>query len=90
MGIFSSPHNLSEITPESMNFVVLSDVKDKPIFKGMEIDYTVSPLLGIPMKWKTIISQVEDYKALQTFRKKVPTSTGIIFMNLFLMSMVYL
>jgi hypothetical protein len=31
-----------------MNFVVLSDVKDKPIFKGMEIDYTVSPLLGIP------------------------------------------
>jgi ligand-binding SRPBCC domain-containing protein len=24
------------------------------------------------MKWKTIISQVEDGKALQTFRKKVP------------------
>lgn len=30
---FSSPHNLSEITPESMNFVVLSEVRDQPIFK---------------------------------------------------------
>lgn len=69
---FSSPHNLSEITPKSMNFVVLSDVKDKPIFKGMEIDYTVSPLLGIPMRWKTIISQIEDYKGFTDFQKEGP------------------
>lgn len=69
---FSSPHNLSEITPESMNFVVLSPFQDEPIFKGMEIDYKVSPLLGIPMKWKTIISQVEDYKSFTDFQKKGP------------------
>lgn len=55
-----------------MNFVVLSDVGDKPIFKGMEIDYTVSPLLRIPMRWKTIISQVEDYKSFTDFQKEGP------------------
>ncbi len=69
---FSSPHNLSEITPESMNFVVLSDVQDEAIFKGMKIDYTVSPVLGIPMRWKTVISQVEDYKSFTDFQKEGP------------------
>lgn len=69
---FSSPHNLSEITPENMSFVVLSDIKDESIFEGMEIDYIVSPVLGIPMKWKTIISQVEDDKSFTDFQKKGP------------------
>lgn len=69
---FSSPHNLSEITPESMSFVVLSEINNEPIFEGMEIDYTVSPILGIPMRWKTVISQVEDYKSFTDFQKKGP------------------
>jgi len=69
---FSSPHNLSEITPENMNFVVLSEIKDEPIFEGMEIDYTVSPVLGIPVKWKTIITQVEEGKSFTDFQKKGP------------------
>ncbi|WET49945.1 SRPBCC family protein [Chryseobacterium indologenes] len=69
---FSSPHNLSEITPESMNFVVVSDIQDEAIFKGMEIDYIVSPVLGIPMKWKTVISQVEAYKSFTDFQKQGP------------------
>lgn len=69
---FSSPHNLSEITPASMNFVVLSDVKNKPVFKGMEIDYRVSPLLGIPMRWKTIISQVDELKSFTDFQESGP------------------
>ena len=68
---FSSPHNLSEITPADMSFVVLSE-SDEPIFKGMEIDYTVSPVLGIPMRWKTVISQVEDYKSFTDFQKEGP------------------
>lgn len=69
---FSSPHNLSEITPASMNFVVLSDVKNKPVFKGMEINYRVSPLLGIPMRWKTIISQVDELKSFTDFQESGP------------------
>lgn len=55
-----------------MNFVVHSKDADQPIFKGMEIDYTVSPILGIPMKWKTVISQVEDLKSFTDFQKQGP------------------
>jgi ligand-binding SRPBCC domain-containing protein len=55
-----------------MNFLVLSDIKDESIFEGMEIDYTVSPVLGIPMKWKTVISQVENYKSFTDFQKEGP------------------
>ncbi|RLJ32382.1 ligand-binding SRPBCC domain-containing protein [Chryseobacterium sp. 7] len=69
---FSSPHNLAEITPKSMNFVVLSDIQNKPVFEGMEIDYKVSPVLGIPMGWKTIISQVDEYKSFTDFQKEGP------------------
>ncbi|CAA7391140.1 SRPBCC family protein [Chryseobacterium fistulae] len=69
---FSSPHNLSEITPKSMNFRVISDIQDHSIFEGMEIDYTVSPVLGIPMRWKTVITQVQDHKSFTDFQKLGP------------------
>ena len=55
-----------------MNFVVLSDVKDKPVFKGMEINYRVSPLLGIPMRWKTMITQVDELKSFTDFQESGP------------------
>lgn len=69
---FSSPRNLSKITPESMNFVVVSGIQGEPIFKGMEIEYRVSPILGIPMKWKTIISQVENHRSFTDFQEEGP------------------
>lgn len=69
---FSSPHNLSRITPKEMNFKVLSDDKFESIYEGMVIDYTVTPLFGIPMKWKTVISQVNDRKNFSDFQKKGP------------------
>ncbi len=69
---FSSPHNLAKITPKSMKFVVLSAGKSEPVFEGMEIDYKVSPVLGIPMGWKTIISQVDEYKSFTDFQKEGP------------------
>ena len=69
---FSSPRNLSAITPKDMGFTVLSDLADEPIFEGMEIDYKVSPVLGIPMKWKTKITQVQQKKSFTDFQKKGP------------------
>ncbi|PWN63982.1 SRPBCC family protein [Chryseobacterium viscerum] len=68
---FSSPHNLSEITPESMNFTILS-APEEPVFEGMEIKYRFSPLLGISMGWKTIISHVDEYKSFTDFQKEGP------------------
>ena len=69
---FSSPHNLSRITPKEMNFVVKTEIKEDEIYEGMEIAYTVSPVLNIPMKWKTIITEVDFQKSFTDFQKKGP------------------
>ncbi|MDV2447157.1 hypothetical protein CMU93_06530 [Elizabethkingia anophelis] len=69
---FSSPLNLSKITPKDMKFTVLSDLKNTPIYEGMEIDYLVSPVLGIPLKWKTRITQVNYKKSFTDLQAKGP------------------
>jgi ligand-binding SRPBCC domain-containing protein len=56
---FSSPANLAKITPPELSFVIKSDVANKPIFSGMQIDYTIKPLFSIPMNWRTGISHVD-------------------------------
>lgn len=69
---FSSANNLSTITPPDMNFIVLTEMQDDEIFEGMIIDYYVSPILGIKMKWKTEITQVDFQKSFTDFQKKGP------------------
>lgn len=69
---FSSANNLSEITPKDMNFVVRSVFENDEIYKGMTIDYYVSPILGIPLKWQTKITQVDTLKSFTDFQKKGP------------------
>lgn len=69
---FSSPMNLSKITPKDMEFNVLSEQKTNKIFEGMIIDYTVSPLFGIPLKWQTKIIQVEPQQSFTDFQQKGP------------------
>lgn len=56
---FSSPANLSEITPPEMGFVILSEDKHRKTYQGQIIIYKVSPLLGIPMDWVTEITHCE-------------------------------
>jgi ligand-binding SRPBCC domain-containing protein len=69
---FSDPHNLAAITPKSMGFIVQSAVSDKEIYQGMTIDYTVSPLLGIPLRWKTRITQVSYQHSFTDYQEKGP------------------
>jgi len=57
---FSSAGNLATITPPDMQFTILTKLDDSPIRKGMHIDYIVKPLLGIPLKWRTEISEVNS------------------------------
>ena len=56
----SSPANLKEITPGYMGFEVTSNSGSDKMYAGMIITYIVKPVLGIPMKWMTEISQVKD------------------------------
>ena len=69
---FSSPNNLSRITPKDMKFEVLTDLPDESIYEGMIIKYRITPLLNIPMKWETLIKQVDLYKNFTDFQLRGP------------------
>lgn len=57
---FSSPKNLSVITPPEMDFKILSELNGAGIYEGMKIDYRVKPLLGISLRWQTEICKVQN------------------------------
>ena len=59
---FSRPENLEKITPSSMGFNIITptpiDMKE-----GAIIDYTVK-IMGVPMRWRTMIT---SYKKIEYF-----------------------
>jgi len=57
----SEPKNLKTITPDYMGFDIISGA-DRKMFPGQIIEYRVSPLLGLKMKWVTEITHVVDGK----------------------------
>lgn len=58
---FSSPGNLSEITPAEMTFDITSpNIQNTNMYPGLIITYKVSPLLGIKLNWVTEITHVAD------------------------------
>ncbi|MFS8083504.1 MAG: SRPBCC family protein [Ginsengibacter sp.] len=56
---FSSAKNLEVITPPELGFKIISLPEAGEIYEGMLIDYTVRPVLGIPLHWKTEIAKVQ-------------------------------
>jgi ligand-binding SRPBCC domain-containing protein len=56
---FSRPQNLQHITPASMGFVVKSRYHGELMYPGQIIEYTVRPILGIPIYWMTEITHVD-------------------------------
>lgn len=69
---FSSPYNLSQITPADMKFSVISKDLPASIYEGMIIDYYVYPLLGIKMWWRTKITRVDFRKSFTDFQERGP------------------
>lgn len=57
---FSDPHNLARITPGYLRFRVLRCPDTDTIYEGMLIEYRVSPVPGIPLRWVTLIRSVND------------------------------
>ena len=56
---FSSPENLTEITPPKMQFKISSKV-DRPAYQGQIITYKVVPFLGVKTNWVTEITSVKE------------------------------
>ena len=69
---FSSAKNLSAITPPGMDFRILSELAEKDIYEGMLIDYTVKPLFGIPVRWKTQIKKIKKPQMFSDIQLKGP------------------
>lgn len=59
---FSRPDNLADITPSSLGFSILSTQHGEGMYAGQIIEYTVRPLLGIPVYWMTEITHVEHLR----------------------------
>lgn len=57
---FSNPANLQVITPPSMGFKIISQHHGHTMYPGQIIEYTVKPLLGIPLYWMTEITHVKE------------------------------
>ncbi|MEM6525160.1 MAG: SRPBCC family protein [Bacteroidota bacterium] len=57
---FSSPRNLKEITPDYMKFVITYISGQESMYAGQLISYIVHVLPGIPVRWTTEITHVEE------------------------------
>lgn len=74
MGFFSSPQNLSKITPPDLGFVILTPLKAGDMREGMKIDYTVKPMFGIAVHWRTLITDVVTHRYFTDKQLKGPYS----------------
>lgn len=68
---FSSPANLSKITPPEMGFLITSPQQTE-MYAGMIITYKVSPALGIKLDWVTEITQISHKKFFIDEQRKGP------------------
>ena len=77
-----------------MKFKIESNLQQADIHNGMNIRYTVSPLLGIPLTWVTEITQVNQpssftdrqiagpYKKWEHTHTFVPVENGVMMYDL--------
>ena len=69
---FSSPKNLSIITPPQMNFRIVSSEVGDTIAAGMKIQYKLKPLFGIPVRWESLITEVNAPYTFTDLQTKGP------------------
>ncbi|PLX66064.1 MAG: hypothetical protein C0602_13110 [Denitrovibrio sp.] len=56
---FSTPLKLAEITPDWLNFQIVSDVPET-MYEGLIVQYNVHPFLSIPIGWTTEITHSKE------------------------------
>ena len=67
---FSRRRNLGRITPRSMRFgIPHRSAIDRG---GLTIEYTLRPLFGIPVQWRTLIDEVEARHRFRDVQEKGP------------------
>ena len=71
---FSSPNNLSLITPQKMNFKILSMTGGEKMHTGQLITYRVNVLPLVRVKWVTEITSVQELHSFTDCQKSGPYS----------------
>lgn len=56
---FSSPKNLNSVTPDSLNFNIISEIPEK-MYEGLIIIYKIKPMLNISVNWVTEITNINE------------------------------
>lgn len=69
---FSSPRNLSRITPPDMGFEIKTPDLPGEITEGLNIEYKVRPAFRIPTKWVTEIGAMEEQHYFVDTQKQGP------------------
>jgi len=59
---FSNPQNLAAITPTVLGFTIINEQHGETMYPGQIIEYTIKPLLGIPVYWMTEITHVQQHQ----------------------------
>lgn len=59
---FSNAANLQAITPAALGFKIISAHHGEYMYAGQLIEYTIRPVLGIPVYWMTEITHVSEKK----------------------------
>ena len=71
---FSNPKNLQRITPDYMRFQLVKCPQVETIFDGMIIEYIVRPILNVPLRWVTEITDVRPPFSFTDIQLKGPYS----------------
>ena len=69
---FSSPGNLDIITPKNMGFDIKTPKPLPKMHQDQIIEYTVRPILNLPIFWRTKITEVDDKKSFVDEQIKGP------------------
>ncbi|KAA5534447.1 SRPBCC family protein [Taibaiella lutea] len=69
---FSNPENLAKLSPEYLHFQIIHCPETKEVYTGMKIEYKVSPLMKIPMKWESLIQDVIPLRQFKDIQTKGP------------------
>ena len=69
---FSSPENLVNLTPASLDLKIAGELNGKEIYTGQLIAYKVKPVLGISLLWISEITRVERLKLFIDEQRKGP------------------
>lgn len=68
---FSTPKNLNAVTPDSLNFNIISELPKK-MYEGLIIIYKIKPMMNISVNWVTEITKIQEPNYFVDEQRKGP------------------